>query len=76
MRLAFLASGIWNSISQKLDATKIEFANKADIFVVNAWDEGIQLDVKTTNEKIYSLTVDSAGIGYWINGERRFYISA
>lgn len=57
-------------------ASRVEFANKANGVCINSWDGGFQIDAKMNSGKTNSLAVDSGGIGFWENGERRFYIHA
>ena len=63
-------AGLRDSVS------RVEFANNANGVCVNSWDGGFQIDAKMDGGKINSIAVDSGGIGFWVNGERKFYIHA
>lgn len=64
------AAGLRDSVS------RVEFANNANGVCVNSWDGGFQIDAKMDGGKTNSIAVDSGGIGFWTNGERKFYIHA
>lgn len=63
-----------HSISHKLDASKIVFANDADELTVNSWGSGMQLDVRNSGGKVYNLAFSADGFGYWEDGVRMWYI--
>lgn len=64
------AAGLRDSVS------RVKFANKANEVCVNSWDGGFQIDAKMDGGKTNSIAIDPGGIGFWENGERRFYIHA
>lgn len=57
-------------------ASRVEFANNANGVCVNSWDGGFQIDAKMDGGKTNSIAVDFRGLGYWENGERKFFIPA
>ena len=64
------AAGLRDSVS------RVEFANNANGVCINSWDGGFQIDAKMDGGKTNSIAVDSGGIGFWENSERKFYIHA
>lgn len=67
-------SELRDSISHKLDASKIVFANDACELTVNSWDSGMQLDVKNNGGKVYNLVFSVDGFMYWEDGVRKWWI--
>ena len=64
------AAGLRDSLS------RVEFANNANGVCVNSWDGGFQIDARMDGGKTNSIAVGSDGIGFWANGERKFFIHA
>ena len=57
-------------------ASRVEFANNANGVCVNSWDGGFQIDARMDGGKTNSIAIGSDGIGFWVNGERKFFIHA